>query len=66
MLSMTEMMSSIFFDDVSGRAYVVHNGPPPDKKPLYAGHRAQWLHEFDPEAGEFDLVAVSAGTITIS
>ncbi|WP_343125566.1 glycoside hydrolase family 43 protein [Termitidicoccus mucosus] len=38
---------SFFFDD-DGRAYIVHNGPPPDNKPLYDGHRAIWLWEFDP------------------
>ncbi|WP_334319253.1 glycoside hydrolase family 43 protein [Termitidicoccus mucosus] len=37
---------SFFFDD-NGRAYIVHNGPPPDGKPLYDGHRAIWLWEFD-------------------
>jgi alpha-N-arabinofuranosidase len=41
---------SIFFDD-DGRAYIVHNGAPPDDKPLYSGHRAVWLWEFDPKAG---------------
>jgi alpha-N-arabinofuranosidase len=40
---------SFFFDD-DGRAYVVHNGPPPEKSPLYEGHRAIWLWEFDPAA----------------
>lgn len=38
---------SFFFDD-GGRAYVVHNGPPPDNNALYNGHRAIWLWEFDP------------------
>jgi xylan 1,4-beta-xylosidase len=37
---------SFFFDD-DGRAYIVNNGPPPDNKPLYEGHRAIWLQEFD-------------------
>src|SRR5687768_740467 len=41
---------SFFFDD-DGRAYIVHNGPPPDGKPLYDGHRALWLHEFDFKTG---------------
>jgi xylan 1,4-beta-xylosidase len=35
---------SFFFDD--GRAYVVNNGPPPGP-PLYNGHRAIWMQEFD-------------------
>ncbi|MEY4489989.1 MAG: hypothetical protein RIQ79_2497, partial [Verrucomicrobiota bacterium] len=38
---------SFFFDD-DGKAYVVHNGSPPDNQPLYNGHRAIWLWEFDP------------------
>jgi len=37
----------LFFDG-DGRAYIVHNGPPPGS-PLYEGHRAIWLWEFDPE-----------------
>jgi len=36
---------SLFFDD-DGRAYVVNNGPPVGK-PLYDGHRAIWIQEFD-------------------
>ncbi len=38
---------SIFFDD--GRAYIVNNGAP-EGKPLYEGHRAIWIQEFDPAA----------------
>ena len=37
---------SLFFDD-NGRAWLVNNGPPPEGKPLYEGHRAIWLQEFD-------------------
>ncbi len=37
---------SIFFDD-DGRAWLVNNGNPPDNKPLYSGHRAIWIQEFD-------------------
>lgn len=37
---------SLFFDD-DGRAWMVNNGNPPDNKPLYQGHRAIWLQEFD-------------------
>jgi xylan 1,4-beta-xylosidase len=36
---------SFFFDD-DGKAYVVNNGPPIGT-PLYQGHRAIWLQEFD-------------------
>lgn len=39
---------SIFFDD-DGRAWVVNNGNPPDNQPLYPGHRAIWIQEFDPK-----------------
>lgn len=37
---------SLFFDD-DGKAYIVNNGPPPEK-PEYPGHRALWIQEFDP------------------
>ncbi|MGE5099615.1 MAG: family 43 glycosylhydrolase, partial [Deltaproteobacteria bacterium] len=36
---------SFFFDD-NGKAYVVNNGPPIGP-PLYNGHRAIWMQEFD-------------------
>ncbi len=39
---------SLFFDD-DGRAYVVNNGPP-QGKPLYDGHRAIWVQEYDVAA----------------
>ncbi|NII09385.1 glycoside hydrolase family 43 protein [Oleiagrimonas sp. C23AA] len=38
---------SLFFDD-DGRAWIVNNGPPPEK-PRYQGHRAIWLQQFDPK-----------------
>ncbi len=37
---------SIFWDD-DGKAWVVNNGPP-EGTPLYDGHRAIWLQQFDP------------------
>jgi alpha-N-arabinofuranosidase len=40
---------SLFFDD-DGRAWLVNNGNPPDNQPLYQGHRAIWLQEFDVAA----------------
>jgi len=40
---------SLFFDD-DGRAWLVNNGNPPDNKPLYQGHRAIWIQEFDVAA----------------
>ncbi|MEO5916816.1 MAG: glycoside hydrolase family 43 protein [Luteolibacter sp.] len=39
---------SLFFDD-DGRVWLVHNGEPPDNKPLYQGHRAVWLRQLDPQ-----------------
>ncbi|MCX6269616.1 MAG: glycoside hydrolase family 43 protein [Bacteroidetes bacterium] len=36
-----------FFFDENGKAYLVNNGPSPENKPLYEGHRAIWLQEFD-------------------
>ncbi len=38
---------SLFFDD-DGRAWIAYNGAPPGNKPLYDGHRAIWLQEFNP------------------
>jgi xylan 1,4-beta-xylosidase len=38
---------SLFFDD-DGRAYVLNNDAPPGA-PLYDGHRAIWIREFDAE-----------------
>jgi len=40
---------SLFFDD-NGRAWLLNNGQPPDNRPLYDGHRAIWMQEFDPVA----------------
>lgn len=51
---------SIFFDE-DGKAYIVHNGAPPDDRPLYSGHRAVWLWEFDPKTG-----AVKNGRILVN
>ncbi len=39
---------SLFFDD-DGKAYLVNNGPP-EGAPLYDGHRAIWVQQFDPKA----------------
>jgi alpha-N-arabinofuranosidase len=39
---------SIFFDD-DGRVWITNNGPP-DRAPLYPGHRAIWIQEYDPGA----------------
>ena len=36
---------SIFFD-TDGKAWIVNNGPPPEK-PRYEGHRAIWLQQVD-------------------
>jgi alpha-N-arabinofuranosidase len=35
-----------FFFDTNGKAYILNNGPP-EGKPLYDGHRAIWMQEFD-------------------
>jgi alpha-N-arabinofuranosidase len=41
---------SLFFD-ADGKAYVLNNGPP-EGTPLYEGHRAIWIQEFDARAGQ--------------
>ncbi|HEY0306762.1 MAG TPA: glycoside hydrolase family 43 protein [Acidobacteriaceae bacterium] len=52
---------SFFFDD-NGRAYIVHNGPPPDNQSLYEGHRAIWLFPFDTVTGRVS----GKGTILVN
>jgi alpha-N-arabinofuranosidase len=39
---------SLFFDD-DGRAWMLNNGAP-EGTPLYSGHRAIWIQQFDPGA----------------
>ncbi|HEY4305226.1 MAG TPA: glycosyl hydrolase 115 family protein [Gemmatimonadaceae bacterium] len=39
---------SLFFDD-DGKAYIINNGPP-EGAPLYEGHRAIWIQEYDVAA----------------
>ena len=39
---------SLFFDE-DGRAWILNNGPP-EGTPLYEGHRAIWIQEFDAAA----------------
>jgi len=39
---------SFFFDD-DGKVYIVNNGPP-QEKPLYDGHRAIWMQQYDMTA----------------
>jgi len=41
-----------FFFDQSGKAWVVHNDEPPDKKSLYNGHRAIWMAQVDLQSGK--------------
>src|SRR5579859_2650600 len=55
---------SFFFDD-DGKAYIVHNGVPPDNKPLYSGHRALYLFPFDVNSGKVSgpgTMIVNGGT----
>ena len=54
---------SLFFDR-GGKAYIVNNGPP-EGKPLYEGHRAIWIQEFDNVAKKLTgprKVIVDGGT----
>ena len=54
-----------FFFDEDGKTYIINNGPPPENSPLYNGHRAIWLQEFDLTTqkltGERKII-VNAGT----
>jgi xylan 1,4-beta-xylosidase len=55
---------SMYFDS-DGKVYILHNGPPPGE-PLYDGHRAIWMWEFDLEAQKIvpgsDQLLVNGGT----
>lgn len=51
----------IFFDD-DGRVYIAHNGGP-EGEPLYSGHRAIWLWEYDPKQQK---VIASSGRIIVN
>jgi len=39
---------SLFFDD-DGKTYLLQNNEAPDNNPLWEGHRALWMYEFDLE-----------------
>lgn len=55
---------SLFFDD-DGRAWMLNNGNPPDNQPLYEGHRAIWMQEFDLASAKLvgpRRVVVNGGT----
>jgi xylan 1,4-beta-xylosidase len=43
---------SLYFDESTGRAWMLNNGPPPNNAPLYDGHRAVWIQEWDIAARE--------------
>jgi alpha-N-arabinofuranosidase len=54
-----------FFWDEDSHAYIVHNGEPPDNTPLYPGHRAVWIWEFDEKTGDVKgegRIIVNGGT----
>jgi len=53
-----------FFFDEDGKAFVLNNGPP-EGTPLYGGHRAIWIQEFDVAARKLvgpRKVIVNGGT----
>jgi alpha-N-arabinofuranosidase len=49
-LSFDGIDPSFFFDD-NGKAYIINNGSP-EGTPLYEGHRAIWIQEFDIAKGQ--------------
>lgn len=51
----------LFFDH-DGSAYIAHNGPPPGE-PLYQGHRAIWLWQYDPETRK---VVAGSGRVIVN
>jgi xylan 1,4-beta-xylosidase len=38
---------SLFFDETTGKAYIVYNSDPPENKTLWDGHRSIRMYEFD-------------------
>ncbi|HEX6069846.1 MAG TPA: glycoside hydrolase family 43 protein [Longimicrobiaceae bacterium] len=57
---------SLFFDD-DGKAYILNNGAPIGR-PLYDGHRAIWIQEFDPASRRMvgDRTLIVNGGVDIS
>jgi len=51
----------LFFDD-DGSVYIAHNGPP-EGEPLYEGHRAIWLWQYDPDRGK---VVADSGRVIVN
>lgn len=53
---------SFFFDD-DGKVYIIHNDEP-EGRPLYSGHRAIRLHEYDPETQTTGVnqIVINGGT----
>lgn len=54
----------LFFDD-DGKVYITHNGPPPNNKSLYDGHRAIYIWEYDLETKKIvsdSTLLVNGGT----
>jgi alpha-N-arabinofuranosidase len=51
----------LFFDD-DGRVYITHNGGP-EGQPLYDGHRAIWMWEYDIDAGK---VIADSGKVIVN
>lgn len=55
---------SLFFDD-DGKAYIIYNSDPPEKKPLYEGHRSIKMYEIDLVKGKVvgePMILVNGGS----
>lgn len=56
---------SLFFDESTGRAYILYNSIPPDNNSLYDGHRTIRMRSFDYKslsAGDDEKILVNGGT----
>lgn len=56
---------SLFFDEETGKAYILYNSVPPDNKPLWDGHRTIRMRSFDSEglqAADDEKIIVNGGT----
>jgi alpha-N-arabinofuranosidase len=58
---------SIFFDEQTDKAYMVYNSEPPNRKPLWNGHRTIRMYEFDYRNNKIvgeELLLVNGGVDT--
>jgi alpha-N-arabinofuranosidase len=58
---------SLYFDEESGKAFILYNSIPPENKSLWNGHRTIRMRSFDVaslQAGDDEILLVNGGTDT--